>query len=995
MTTTSHNIRKNDITKHIAALIISFAWLTTSAFAITPSQIKWNAKGAPPVIHYDKNDFHGDTQFWCMAEDEEGILYFGNNDGIVIYDGGQWHKISLPNKSTVRSLICTSDGTIYAGGFNEIGEIHKDEYGTYHYTSLTTLLRPEDRNFNDVWQIHETEQLIVFRTFNMLIAISNKKAITIPASDRFTKSAVIKDQYFVSDYTGIKKLDFQHMEFDLIVPASLYHNEEMSAILPGSKTDEIMIYTKPGNSYLLNPQTHEGHFFKNHLPENSSDQIFCALKSSNNLYYLGTINNQVITFEMNGQKSIENRIFNELQDKTVLNLYETKEGNIWALLNKGLDCITTNAPVSVIFNNAAIFDALELENTFYIATNQGVYFAQTNLKQQYLTRHDFNMISGLEAQAWSLASFENKILVGHNRGIYVIDKNNHYHIEGTQGIWKVINFKDHPNTYLACAYDGLYILKYQNNKFIMTNQIDGFNISGRDIMQIDQSNSFWVCHGYQGIYKIKIDNELRRTISFEHYDPQNGLPSMHNINVFEYNKQPVFTTTNGIYTYNPQKNAFEPDNELNNILGKNAVIRRIQKQNEKTWFVKNEELGYFEPTNLSNGLHTNIFLSLKGSFIKGMELIHPIDTNKVLIGTNDGLYLYDLSYQMHLTPTKTRLTQVKYKNEEDSLIFCPLETLNQSTIQLPNKTSSLTLNYATPSFTAQNNIQYSYKLEEVDKNWSEWSSTTEKEYSFLKHGTYNFKVKSRSLLGETSTISSFPFEILPKWYQTQWAIWVFSIISICVATLIAVWVKRKIKNTRQKEIERRKVVELELHQIKLEREKQRIKKDKELLEEDVIHKSKELANYTMLLVRKRKLLTEMNQDLKSLKESVRNEKNREKIRTLTKRINLNLQNEEHLKIFDTNFERVHQEFFHELKSNYPDLTQKELRLCGFVKMNLSNKEIASILNISVRGVETARYRLRKRLSISHDVNMVEFLETLSSSSVDKQIESREAHPTNN
>jgi AraC family chitin signaling transcriptional activator len=100
---------------------------------------------------------------------------------------------------------------------------------------------------------------------------------------------------------------------------------------------------------------------------------------------------------------------------------------------------------------------------------------------------------------------------------------------------------------------------------------------------------------------------------------------------------------------------------------------------------------------------------------------------------------------------------------------------------------------------------------------------------------------------------------------------------------------------------------------------------------------------------------------------------------LIKRINTNLQDEEHIKVFEANFERVHYEFFNELKAYFPDLTQKELRLCAFVRMNLTNKEIASILNISVRGVETARYRLRKRLSLNHEEDMAEFLEKLYSS----------------
>ncbi|HTJ49920.1 MAG TPA: LuxR C-terminal-related transcriptional regulator, partial [Cyclobacteriaceae bacterium] len=209
---------------------------------------------------------------------------------------------------------------------------------------------------------------------------------------------------------------------------------------------------------------------------------------------------------------------------------------------------------------------------------------------------------------------------------------------------------------------------------------------------------------------------------------------------------------------------------------------------------------------------------------------------------------------------------------------------------------------------------------------------------------------------------------------------IYILISLIGIRTTILLVKRKIHKEKTKTIneekEKRKVLELELQHIKLEREKEEIKKDKDLLEEDVIHKSKELANYTMLLVKKRELLTEIHDEIKELRDLVKNDVSRQKMRDLIKKINFNLESEEHLQIFEANFERVHNEFFTQLKTNFPDLTQKELRLCAFVRMNLANKEIASILNISVRGVETARYRLRKRLSLTHDEDMVSFLEKL-------------------
>ncbi|HEX5170824.1 MAG TPA: triple tyrosine motif-containing protein, partial [Cyclobacteriaceae bacterium] len=299
---------------------------------------------------------------------------------------------------------------------------------------------------------------------------------------------------------------------------------------------------------------------------------------------------------------------------------------------------------------------------------------------------------------------------------------------------------------------------------------------------------------------------------------------------------------------------------------------------------------------------------------------------------------------------------------------------------------------AAPQFPGKLNIQYSYWLKGLEEDWSPWQDMSFKEYNSLRPGHYVFHVRARSLVGEQSSESAYYFSVLPVWYQTTVAIIVFFMATIFVLLFSALMVRRKIEKvrlkTQEEEREKRKVLELELERMTLAREKEAIKKDKDQLEEDVIYKSKELANYTMLLIKKRELLAEIQESLKDLRENVRNDSSRQKMRDLVRKIKVNLESEEHLQIFEANFERVHHEFFVELKTAYPDLTQKELRLCAFVRMNLTNKEIASILNISVRGVETARYRLRKRLSLNHKDDMAGFLEKLHSST-SESVESEE------
>src|SRR5690606_1296034 len=135
---------------------------------------------------------------------------------------------------------------------------------------------------------------------------------------------------------------------------------------------------------------------------------------------------------------------------------------------------------------------------------------------------------------------------------------------------------------------------------------------------------------------------------------------------------------------------------------------------------------------------------------------------------------------------------------------------------------------------------------------------------------------------------------------------------------------------------------------------------------------------------KREVISELRHDLKELREFAKNEGSRKKVREMISKISQHMTDEEYLQIFEANFEKVHHDFFKQLKMAFPDLTQRELRLCAFVKMNLTNKEIAPMLNISVRGVETARYRIRKKINLEFEHNLVEYLEALTDSTKENE-----------
>jgi DNA-binding CsgD family transcriptional regulator len=156
-----------------------------------------------------------------------------------------------------------------------------------------------------------------------------------------------------------------------------------------------------------------------------------------------------------------------------------------------------------------------------------------------------------------------------------------------------------------------------------------------------------------------------------------------------------------------------------------------------------------------------------------------------------------------------------------------------------------------------------------------------------------------------------------------------------------------------------------------EREIIKLKYDR--LREEMINRDKELANQTMGIIQKNRFLAKVNEDLNGIQDFVINDTAKRKIQQLKNRIKKEIDNKQQNKIFETYFGEVHDGFFKKLKERYPDLSSYDLRLCAYIRMNLTTREIANILNISYRGAEISRYRLRKKLELDRSTSLSAFL----------------------
>ncbi|MDG5800243.1 hypothetical protein QA597_07740 [Marinilabiliaceae bacterium ANBcel2] len=919
--------------------------------------------GTVPIQHYSQKDYKSASQFWCATQNKDGIMFFGNNYGIISFDGAQWHEITLPNNSAARSMITDKNNTIYAGGFNEFGIIEQCKTKGYLYQSFTSMLPSEHQNFENIWDIHEINSKIIFRSFSHLFVLNNNEFRFIESDENFIYSGVSNEMLFIVDNNILKTLDTNTMEFSSTLPLSELNHEQIIHLYPGTQTTEVMVITRQGSLFKIDLRYKTSKQIETIETEDFKPPYITASKINQTEILIGSLSHKMHSWQIVNDRLKPINHYNKLQDNTVLDIFKSIEGTIWIMMDKGLDHLDPNADLTTIFEGSSVYDAIIFENYLYIATNEGVFKSLEKLSKNPVKQLEFKSIQGLEGQAWSLQNINDQLFCSHDHGLFKISGTDINQIDNNSGIWKLYQTSKNNNIYFICRYNGLGLIEINNEEInIMEVTLPGFYESTRDISKIGDEK-YWICHGYKGVYKIETNPASTRVIAVNHFNEQDGLPSIYNINVHKWKEKNIFTTNHGIYYFNSSTQEFTIHKQLTSLLGDEENIRQIIDQGDITWFVKNDEIGYFKNKNPDKYI-TEPFKTLKGSLNRGLECIIALNKSDALFGTSYGLYAYQpsltTSNDSSLIP-QTVIQKIKYSVNDSVYQYHHFN--NNNHIEIPHNAANIEIRFSAPFIKDKGNIQYSYILEGHSINWNDWQNENSVTYPQLNSDEYNLKVRARSLSGEIAKSVQINITVLPVWYATRgfmilWAVTGIIVLNLLIL-LVSIIIKKEKAKTKLQEKKHQRTLEIELEKIKLEREKEIITKDKNKLESDVITKSKDLANYTLSLAKNRELLINIKDNLNSIRKIAKNDKVRKELLNSIQNITITINNQKQFQLFETNLERVHNQLFNQLKNNFPDITQKDLKLCAFIKMELTNKEIASIFNITTRGVESAKYRLKK------------------------------------
>lgn len=940
-----------------------------------------NTIGLPDIINYSKLSYGAGLQNWNISQDKNGIIYIANNEGLLSFDGHYWSLYPLPNKTIVRSIAVGSDNNLYVGGQDELGYFAPADNGRLQYHNLVNLIPAADRSFGDVWNICQDGNSFFFRCNYKIFKLTNQAITVYPPPFEWAYMGISNGVLYAQDFKkGL--LFFDKDKWSLLpLTNTVLVTDGITSILPAQKNNSIVTTLKNG-IYLLS-KTELTKITTATTAIIEKERIYAATKISDDWIALATTNGGVHIIDTKGELIQSFSKIEGIQNNNVLSIFLDNQSNLWLGLDDGIDCVAYNKAIKRINPNlldASGYTAIIHNDRLYTGTSIGLFSVplQPN-KDLSFSKGVFTAVDNAMGQIWGLAEINGKLLLGQHEGAFVVNDNKASAINTNPGFWNFIPLSDSPvnSRIVAGHYSGVSFFDYKGQNFSAGDDIPDFNESSRFIA-IDRSKNIWVSHPYHGVYKIsKGDDGVYHSVLFT---VKNGLPSTLNNHVYKIRNEVVVATETGVFSYNETTNTFEPSAYFKNLLGQQSIRYLKEDTRGNIWFIHEKNLGVID---MSGNKPMIIYLTeLNNKMLSGFEFIYAVDDNNIFISGEKGFFHINYEkYKKAVSALPLHLRAVRILDKKDSLIFGGyFNRVNEQQVQDENKILQIDNNWKTihfefssPLFGQQTNLEYSYWLKGFSDDWSDWSTKTEKEFTNLPAGKYQFEIKVRNNLGNESVPISYSFIILPPWYKTYWAYAFYLLLFGLIIYFLYKSDQRKFLIQQEKYEEEQKRLQY-LHQLEMNKsENELVALRNEKLNAEINFKNSELATTAMHLVQKGELLTKMKTELNQVMKMLDNEKSVNELRKIIKVLTEDDKTDKDWEHFAQHFDKVHNDFVIRLKEKHPTLSGNEMKLSAYLRMNLSTKEIAQLMNISVRGVEISRYRLRKKLGIASEVSLFEYL----------------------
>jgi AraC family transcriptional regulator, chitin signaling transcriptional activator len=888
----------------------------------------------PFVENFTKSDYSGDNQVWSIAQGNDNAFYFANNHYFLRYNGVKWEKYTLPNKTILRSVFADGD-KVYTGSYNEFG-YWKRISGKMVYTSLSRnkkLFSGASIN-EEVWKIFRYHGKIYFQSFNELFVYSNgkieKKRIPFQISycfvvnDNIYAASVNNGVYLLKNNTFTKVTKWKGLEDKII--HCIANNKDRTFIFTqknGVFVEENGKLNEWGNG--LNPIL-------------KKEVIITARFIDDNRLAIGTAFKGIYIIDLKSRTHININRYNSLTNNSVLCIGFDKENDLWLGLDNGISHVEINSPYTIFSDNTGVLGSVyalsSIKNGYLLGSNHGVFKYQDKRLQ---------FLPNSQGQVWDIHKIGTKYIIGHNDGTFVFENDVLKKVNSISGGWK-FQESDYDNKYFQANYSGI-ILYNSPIDFSQYQIIDKLTKPIKNIAQ-NKPRELWAVDNYRSLFRITFNNayEVEKVENITH---QNKIWNDYGVKMFNFKNELLFFIDNTWYSFNSISNKLEKNAIFNSNF---ANISEIIPINNSNFIVLKDKLLYIiHQTDASFSWELIPEKYYAGKIINQDTKVFR-DGNQLLMNLDDGFFSF-------------QLVNSKIKNQKIKIeAFYQGKMIDDNTSIKYNQSVEVNI---ISEYYGYNRLGLFYTLND-EKSFLPINSGSIV-LNNLSSGNQNLKIYFNN--GKKYIqIASYQFKVDRPWYFSLVMILIYILLISGSFYLYYKWNKiRYLEKLKLKEEElkhQKQILELELtaqNKLKLQ------EYEKHILEMQVQSKASEVAGKSLSIAKQSEMI-------ESIQNILDNENDLNQLKSkIKKSIKINALNKNEWQSFEKNLIQSHEDFVHKLTQQYPHLTPKDIKLSIYLKMNLSSKEIAPLMNISFRGVELHRYRLRKKLELHQDVSLSKFM----------------------
>ncbi len=788
--------------------------------------------GIPLIRNYLPEEYKAFNQNWTAVQDKQGVMYFGNGFGVLVFYGNRWELVELPNKCLIRSLTIDDSGRVYVGGVGEFGYLAANREGKKTYVSLLNLLQEEDKDFDNVWECRAGRDGVYFSSLKKIFYFHDGKVEVLKADNNHQSLFLAYHHVLNSRDEGLFLLE-KGKERKLPYCEGFTKTKMGTVDIVPFEDDKILICTQLQGLFIYDlgraletdaqSLAPEAEVLKE-FPSDVSELIrenpyFRAVKMAGGFYALCTWEKGLAIIDKQGKL---NRLLGKehgLLENTQNALYLDREDNLWVMSHKGISFLETDSPFS-LFDASLGIESIPLTvirhgGIIYVGTASGVCYLDSAQKPRHGMAR-FLPVDAPREQCFGFFALGDTLVAG---GEGVI------HITGHSGrkLFKSVpaycfgGSQRFPNHIFCGLYPGLAVLEVEPSKTagpstsvkITTVPSEAFpDLSNYLIQKLipDGNGDFWIVVDGKGVFHLQFTGTELTDYKITHYGRSKGLPTARGN--YGYYLKGDFLISNdagvfkGVHAAGDAGGAIEsfilesPSKDLPEDLAIGFDNRRLQEK-KSAFIVSPVGLGIM----IRDGEGTLKWNPTPFKRLFG-DMYQPyVDPDGLIwLNSNKGVLRYDPAvekdyksgYSAFITHAvvnnqRTIFNGTFYdpETQQGDVFTGVLEAQPPETVPtLEYKENSISFQYSAAFYENPSATRFSYILEGFNEEWSTWSAETKTMYTNLPGGDYRFKVKALNVFDHESAAASYRFAVSPPWYLTVYAYLAYGVAMLSVLFII-------------------------------------------------------------------------------------------------------------------------------------------------------------------------------------------------------------------